>query len=37
MGVSEVRIAGLIKLQMEAVRGMVTNIDLGGSPQGGRA
>jgi hypothetical protein len=37
MGVSEVRIGGLIKLQMEAVRGMVTNIDLGGSPQGGRA
>jgi len=36
-GMAGAQAEGLIKLQMEAIRGMVTNIDVGGSPKGGNA
>ena len=31
------RVDEFIKIQMDAIREIVTNIDVGGSPQGGRA
>ena len=37
MNMSGEEVEGLMKFQMEAVRGMVMNIDGGGSPQGGHA
>jgi hypothetical protein len=37
MGMAGERMDGFIKIQMEAIRGMVQNIDVGGSPQGGNA
>jgi hypothetical protein len=37
MGIAGEQMGGFIKIQMEAIRGMVQNIDVGGSPQGGKA
>ena len=37
MGIAEQQIEGFISIQMEAIRGMVQNIDAGGSPKGGHA
>jgi hypothetical protein len=37
MGMPEDKIEGLVKIQMEAIRGMVMNLDVSGSPKGGRA
>jgi hypothetical protein len=37
MGIAGDKMEGFIKIQMEAIRGMVQNIDVGGSPQGGKA
>ena len=37
MGVAGEQMDGFIKIPMEAIRGMVQNIDVGGSPQGGNA
>jgi hypothetical protein len=31
------QLEGLVDLQMQAIRGMVTNIDVGGRPKGGNA
>jgi hypothetical protein len=37
MGIAGQQIEGFIRIQMEAIRGMVQNIDVGGSPKGGHA
>jgi len=37
MGIDAEKMEGFIKLQMEAIRGMVKNIDVGGSPEWGHA
>jgi hypothetical protein len=37
MGIDGDRMDQFIKIQMDAIRGMVQNIDVGGNPQGGRA
>lgn len=37
IGMAADKIEGFIKIQMEAIRGMVTNIYVGGSPKGGHA
>lgn len=37
MGIAGPQMEGFVKLQMEAVRGMVQNIDVGGSPNGAKA
>ena len=37
MGISSEKMDAFIKLQMEAIRAWVMNIDVGGSPKGGTA
>ena len=37
MGIAGDQMDGFIKLQMEAIRSVVQNIDVGGAPQGGKA
>ena len=37
MGIVGDQIDGFIELQMKAIRQVITEIDVGGSPQGGRA
>jgi hypothetical protein len=37
MGIAGPQMEGFIKIQMDAIRRMVQNIDVGGSPQGGKA
>jgi hypothetical protein len=37
MGMPADKIEGLIKIQMQAIRGMVSSLDVSGSPQGGNA
>jgi hypothetical protein len=37
MGIAGEKMDGFIKIQMDAIRGMVQNIDVGGNPQGGNA
>jgi hypothetical protein len=37
MGIAGNQIEGFVKLQMDAIRGWVSNIDVGGNPQGGKA
>jgi hypothetical protein len=37
MGIAGEQMEGFIKIQLEAIRGMVQKIDVGGNPQGGKA